>query len=81
MASWVDDEPADVWLKQFVELDLASDIRAHRSKSANLSSWGNTRALQSCSSRRQTATSYNILEAEVVSADRAVRGELLPALP
>eukprot|EP00959_Pyramimonas_sp_CCMP1952_P264171 5524079-Pyramimonas_sp.AAC.1 len=63
--------------------DLASDIRTRRSTRANSQFlWGpNTRALQSCSSRRQTAVSHGALEAEIVSADEALRRELLPALP
>eukprot|EP00959_Pyramimonas_sp_CCMP1952_P201851 4220817-Pyramimonas_sp.AAC.1 len=44
--------------------------------------WGeNARALQCCSSRRQAAVSHGTLEAEIVSADEALRRELLPALP
>ena len=41
----------------------------------------NTRALQSCSARRQTAVAHSAPEAETAAADEALRRELLPALP
>ena len=83
MVSWVGDELADVWLRQYADADLASDIRTHRSTSANNQKlWGpSTRANQSCNSRRQTATSHSTLESEIISADEAIRREVLPALP
>eukprot|EP00959_Pyramimonas_sp_CCMP1952_P110858 2319574-Pyramimonas_sp.AAC.1 len=70
-------------MRQFADADLASDIRTHRSTSANTQFlWGpNTRALQSCNARRQTAVSHSTLEAEAVSTDEALRRDLLPALP
>ena len=83
LVSWVGDDISEVWIRQYADADLASDIRTHRSTSANSQKiYGPyTRAYQSCNSRRQTATSHSTLEAEIVSADEALRRELLPALP
>eukprot|EP00959_Pyramimonas_sp_CCMP1952_P295138 6172611-Pyramimonas_sp.AAC.1 len=60
LESCVGDRREDVWLKQFADADLASDIRTRRSTSANAQFlWGpNTKTLQSCSSRRQTAVTH-----------------------
>ena len=58
MVSWVGDDVADLWIKQYADADLASDIRTHRSTSANAQKiWiPSARALQSCNTRKQTAT-------------------------
>eukprot|EP00959_Pyramimonas_sp_CCMP1952_P369760 7744693-Pyramimonas_sp.AAC.1 len=67
LVSWVSDRREDACLRQFADADLASDIRTHRSTGANAQFlWGpNARALQSCSSRRQTAVPHSALEAEI----------------
>ena len=39
--SWVGDDLADVWIRQYADADLASDVRTHRSTSANTQKlWG-----------------------------------------
>ena len=81
--SWVGYDIHDACIRQCSDADLAGDPRTQRStSSSNQKIWGpNTRANQSCNSRRQTATSHSTLEAEIISADEAIRRELLPALP
>eukprot|EP00959_Pyramimonas_sp_CCMP1952_P005992 125525-Pyramimonas_sp.AAC.2 len=73
----------DVLLKQYSDVDLASDIRTHRSTSASYQAIRGpcTRAGQSMGSQRQTCVPHGTLEAEIVAADLALRKELLAALP
>eukprot|EP00959_Pyramimonas_sp_CCMP1952_P470938 9497565-Pyramimonas_sp.AAC.1 len=82
MTSWAGDTMEDVMIQQCYDADFASDLRTHRSTSASPQMiWvPYTRANQSMASRRQACVSHSTLEAEIVTADLALRTELLPAL-
>ena len=78
---WVGDSPEEVELWTWADADFAGDPRTQRSTSAcSVALTGpSTRFFLTVKSQRQTAISHSTPEAEIVSADMAVRTEALPA--
>ena len=78
---WVGDDQNDLSLAVWADADFAGDPRTQRSTSACATAivGPHTRFFVSAKSQRQTAVSHSTPEAEIVSADMAVRTEALPA--
>ena len=78
---WVGDPAEDLKIWCWADADFAGDPRTQRSTSACATAMAgpNTRFFLSAKSQRQTAVSHSTPEAEIVSADLAVRTEALPA--
>ena len=80
--SWVGDKLEDVHLRLSADADLASDTPSMRSTSGTYMclSGRNTKSALNGRSKRQTAVAHSTPEAEMASADEALRTEGLPAL-
>ena len=78
---WVGDPPKVLELWTWADADFAGDPRTQRSTSSCATAivGPNARFFLSAKSQRQTAVSHSTPEAEIVSADLAVRAEALPA--
>ena len=81
LTSWVGARAEDLKLTCYADADFAGDMRTQRSTSGNvlMLTGPRTKCILSSTSRRQTCVSHSTPEAEIVSADLALRTEALPA--
>ena len=83
LSNWLGCSGEQLDLRCYADADFAGDVRTQRSTSASalVLTGPFTRCVLSVVSRRQTCVSHSTPEAEIVSADHALRTEALPALP